>query len=120
MGNGFQWTKRMKKQDLHLHLMELKIRARIMTVSFLRHLHRLFLMTSINVPCYIKINPLLILTLVLLWLQPVDITLAVSERALAQKRLAENPFDINAMCMLNRAQEQVRLTFMLGMNCNIR
>ncbi|KAK7166805.1 hypothetical protein R3I93_006544 [Phoxinus phoxinus] len=39
--------------------------------------------------------------------QPVDITLAVSERAVAQKRLAENPFDINAMCMLNRAQEQV-------------
>ncbi|XP_073698800.1 uncharacterized protein sonb [Garra rufa] len=38
--------------------------------------------------------------------QPVDITLAVSERAVAQKRLAENPFDINAMCMLNRAQEQ--------------
>lgn len=40
-----------------------------------------------------------------------DITLAVSERAVAQKRLAENPFDINAMCMLNRAQEQVRLGF---------
>uniref|UniRef100_A0A672T0E8 Protein SON-like n=1 Tax=Sinocyclocheilus grahami TaxID=75366 RepID=A0A672T0E8_SINGR len=39
--------------------------------------------------------------------QPVDITLAVSERAVAQKRLAENPFDISAMCMLNRAQEQV-------------
>ncbi|XP_016113756.1 protein SON-like isoform X1 [Sinocyclocheilus grahami] len=39
--------------------------------------------------------------------QPVDITLAVSERAVAQKKLAENPFDINAMCMLNRAQEQV-------------
>ncbi|TSK17822.1 Protein SON [Bagarius yarrelli] len=39
--------------------------------------------------------------------QPVDITLAISERAVAQKRLAENPFDINAMCMLNRAQEQV-------------
>ncbi|KAK3529772.1 hypothetical protein QTP86_003028 [Hemibagrus guttatus] len=38
--------------------------------------------------------------------QPVDITLAISERAVAQKRLAENPFDINAMCMLNRAQEQ--------------
>lgn len=44
---------------------------------------------------------------VLSQLQPVDITLAVSERAVAQKRLAENPFDINAMCMLNRAQEQV-------------
>ncbi|XP_030635555.1 protein SON isoform X1 [Chanos chanos] len=39
--------------------------------------------------------------------QPVDITLAVSERAVAQKRLAENPFDVNAMCMLTRAQEQV-------------
>ncbi|XP_051561300.1 protein SON-like isoform X2 [Myxocyprinus asiaticus] len=39
--------------------------------------------------------------------QPVDITLAVSERAVAQKRLEENPFDISAMCMLNRAQEQV-------------
>ncbi|XP_052452856.1 protein SON isoform X1 [Carassius gibelio] len=39
--------------------------------------------------------------------QPVDITSAVSERAVAQKRLAENPFDINAMCMLNKAQEQV-------------
>ncbi|KAA0722658.1 Protein SON [Triplophysa tibetana] len=39
--------------------------------------------------------------------QPVDITVAVSDRAVAQKRLAENPFDINAMCMLNRAQEQV-------------
>uniref|UniRef100_A0A3B3RHW9 Protein SON-like n=1 Tax=Paramormyrops kingsleyae TaxID=1676925 RepID=A0A3B3RHW9_9TELE len=40
-------------------------------------------------------------------LQPVDITLAVSERAAAQKRLAENPFDVNAICMLSRAQEQV-------------
>ncbi|KAJ8253232.1 hypothetical protein GJAV_G00210550 [Gymnothorax javanicus] len=40
-------------------------------------------------------------------LQPVDITLAVSERAAAQKRLAENPFDVSAMCMLSRAQEQV-------------
>ncbi|KAI1899694.1 hypothetical protein AGOR_G00064410 [Albula goreensis] len=40
-------------------------------------------------------------------LQPVDITLAVSERAVAQKRLAENPFDVNAICMLSRAQEQV-------------
>ncbi|XP_028837594.1 protein SON isoform X2 [Denticeps clupeoides] len=39
--------------------------------------------------------------------QAVDITVAVSERAVAQKRLAENPFDINAMCMLVRAQEQV-------------
>uniref|UniRef100_W5MYR7 SON DNA binding protein n=1 Tax=Lepisosteus oculatus TaxID=7918 RepID=W5MYR7_LEPOC len=39
--------------------------------------------------------------------QPVDITLAMSERAAAQKKLAENPFDVNAICMLNRAQEQV-------------
>lgn len=36
-----------------------------------------------------------------------DITVAVSERAEAQKRLAENPFDVSAMCMLSRAQEQV-------------
>lgn len=42
-----------------------------------------------------------------------DITLAISERAVAQKRLAENPFDINAMCMLNRAQEQVSSPLML-------
>uniref|UniRef100_A0A8C1JIX0 G-patch domain-containing protein n=1 Tax=Cyprinus carpio TaxID=7962 RepID=A0A8C1JIX0_CYPCA len=41
------------------------------------------------------------------WLPPVDITLAVSERAVAQKKLAENSSDINAMCILNRAQEQV-------------
>ena len=33
--------------------------------------------------------------------------MAVSERAEAQKRLAENPFDVSAMCMLTRAQEQV-------------
>ncbi|KTG47749.1 hypothetical protein cypCar_00009348 [Cyprinus carpio] len=39
--------------------------------------------------------------------RPVDITLAVSERAVAQKKLAENSSDINAMCILNRAQEQV-------------
>ncbi len=37
--------------------------------------------------------------------------MAVSERAVAQKRLAENPFDIDAMCMLNRAQEQVRFVY---------
>ncbi|XP_062303725.1 protein SON isoform X1 [Osmerus eperlanus] len=40
-------------------------------------------------------------------LQPVDITQAVSERIKAQRRLAENPYDVNAMCMLTRAQEQV-------------
>lgn len=40
-------------------------------------------------------------------LQPVDITQAVAERIKAQRRLAENPNDISAMCMLSRAQEQV-------------
>ncbi|MBN3293376.1 SON protein, partial [Polypterus senegalus] len=39
--------------------------------------------------------------------QPVDITLAMTERAMAQKRLLENPFDVDAICMLSRAQEQV-------------
>ncbi|XP_047432368.1 protein SON isoform X2 [Mugil cephalus] len=39
--------------------------------------------------------------------QPVDITHAVTERIKAQRRLAENPYDINAICMLSRAQEQV-------------
>ncbi|KAM6893515.1 protein SON-like [Xenentodon cancila] len=39
--------------------------------------------------------------------QPVDITQAVTERINAQKRLAENPNDITAICMLSRAQEQV-------------
>ncbi|MGH0167740.1 UNVERIFIED_CONTAM: hypothetical protein FKN15_053007 [Acipenser sinensis] len=43
--------------------------------------------------------------------QPVDITLAMNERAVAQKKLAENPFDVNAICMLSRAQEQ---TFLLS------
>uniref|UniRef100_A0A1A7XTV9 SON DNA binding protein n=1 Tax=Iconisemion striatum TaxID=60296 RepID=A0A1A7XTV9_9TELE len=32
---------------------------------------------------------------------------AVTERIKAQRRLAENPYDISAMCMLSRAQEQV-------------
>lgn len=40
-------------------------------------------------------------------LQPVDITHAVTERIKAQRRLAENPYDISAICMLSRAQEQV-------------
>ncbi|XP_069031352.1 protein SON isoform X2 [Embiotoca jacksoni] len=40
-------------------------------------------------------------------LQPVDITQAVTERIKAQRRLAENPYDISAICMLSRAQEQV-------------
>ncbi|XP_017281874.1 protein SON [Kryptolebias marmoratus] len=40
-------------------------------------------------------------------LQPVDISQAVTERIKAQRRLAENPYDISAMCMLSRAQEQV-------------
>ncbi|XP_077370606.1 SON DNA and RNA binding protein b isoform X2 [Festucalex cinctus] len=39
--------------------------------------------------------------------QPVDISQAVSERIKAQKRLAENPYDVSAICMLSRAQEQV-------------
>ncbi|XP_051799261.1 protein SON [Acanthochromis polyacanthus] len=39
--------------------------------------------------------------------QPVDITQAVTERIKAQRRLAENPYDISAICMLSRAQEQV-------------
>ncbi|XP_068165421.1 protein SON isoform X2 [Antennarius striatus] len=39
--------------------------------------------------------------------QPVDISQAVSERIKAQRRLAENPYDVNAICMLSRAQEQV-------------
>lgn len=45
-----------------------------------------------------------------------DITLAVSERAVAQKRLAENPFDINAMCMLVRAQEKVGIILFIYLN----
>lgn len=40
-------------------------------------------------------------------LQPVDISQAVSERIKAQRRLAENPYDVSAMCALSRAQEQV-------------
>ncbi|XP_020797440.2 protein SON [Boleophthalmus pectinirostris] len=40
-------------------------------------------------------------------LQPVDISQAVSERIKAQRRLAENPYDVSALCMLSRAQEQV-------------
>ncbi|XP_026157820.1 protein SON isoform X2 [Mastacembelus armatus] len=39
--------------------------------------------------------------------QPVDISQAVTERIKAQKRLAENPYDVSAICMLSRAQEQV-------------
>ncbi|XP_062344195.1 protein SON isoform X2 [Cinclus cinclus] len=37
----------------------------------------------------------------------VDITTAMNDRAVAQKRLNENSFDLEAMCMLNRAQEQI-------------
>uniref|UniRef100_A0A3P8P055 SON DNA binding protein n=1 Tax=Astatotilapia calliptera TaxID=8154 RepID=A0A3P8P055_ASTCA len=37
----------------------------------------------------------------------VDITQAVTERIKAQRRLAENPYDISAIRMLTRAQEQV-------------
>ncbi|XP_030058026.1 protein SON isoform X2 [Microcaecilia unicolor] len=37
----------------------------------------------------------------------VDISAAMIERAAAQKRLTENPFDMVALCLLNRAQEQI-------------
>lgn len=40
-----------------------------------------------------------------------DISTAMSERALAQKRLSENAFDLEAMSMLNRAQERVCSSF---------
>ncbi|NWT45958.1 SON protein, partial [Chroicocephalus maculipennis] len=40
-------------------------------------------------------------------IEGVDITTAMNDRALAQKRLNENTFDLEAMCMLNRAQEQI-------------
>eukprot|EP00066_Takifugu_rubripes_P015022 XP_011604288.1 PREDICTED: protein SON-like [Takifugu rubripes] len=40
-------------------------------------------------------------------LQPVDISQAVTERIKAQRLLAENPYDVHAICMLSRAQEQV-------------
>lgn len=43
-------------------------------------------------------------------LQPVDISQAVTERIKAQRRLAENPYDVSAICMLSRAQEQVQYT----------
>ncbi|XP_061571760.1 serine/arginine repetitive matrix protein 2-like [Cololabis saira] len=46
--------------------------------------------------------------------QPVDITQAVTERINAQKRLAENPNDITALCMLTRAQEQVTCVWWKG------
>ncbi|XP_053729656.1 protein SON isoform X2 [Synchiropus splendidus] len=39
--------------------------------------------------------------------QPIDISQAMTERIEAQRRLAENPYDVNAMCMLSHAQEQV-------------
>ncbi|NWX86239.1 SON protein, partial [Nothoprocta ornata] len=40
-------------------------------------------------------------------IEGVDITTAMNDRAVAQKRLNENSFDLEAMCMLNRAQEQI-------------
>uniref|UniRef100_A0A8C3KZN7 Protein SON n=1 Tax=Chrysolophus pictus TaxID=9089 RepID=A0A8C3KZN7_CHRPC len=40
-------------------------------------------------------------------IEGVDITAAMNDRAMAQKRLNENTFDLEAMCMLNRAQEQI-------------
>ncbi|XP_034029076.1 protein SON isoform X5 [Thalassophryne amazonica] len=40
-------------------------------------------------------------------LQAVDISQAVNERIKAQRCLAENPYDVSAICMLSRAQEQV-------------
>lgn len=39
--------------------------------------------------------------------QPVDITSAMNERAVAQTRLTGNPYDVEALYMLNRAQEQI-------------
>ncbi|XP_069492352.1 protein SON isoform X2 [Ambystoma mexicanum] len=39
--------------------------------------------------------------------QPVDITSAMNERAFAQKRLAENPYELEALCLLTRAQQQI-------------
>lgn len=44
-------------------------------------------------------------------LQPVDISQAVTERIKAQRLLAENPYDVHAICMLSRAQEQVSTHF---------
>ena len=44
-----------------------------------------------------------------------DISTAMSERALAQKRLSENAFDLEAMSMLNRAQERVCSSFNIYM-----
>uniref|UniRef100_A0A8C6VP51 G-patch domain-containing protein n=1 Tax=Naja naja TaxID=35670 RepID=A0A8C6VP51_NAJNA len=38
---------------------------------------------------------------------PVDISSALNERTIAQKRLTENTFDLEAMCLLNRAQERI-------------
>ncbi|NXE49811.1 SON protein, partial [Casuarius casuarius] len=40
-------------------------------------------------------------------IEAVDISTAMNDRAVAQKRLNENTFDLEAMCMLNRAQEQI-------------
>ncbi|XP_029459406.1 protein SON isoform X2 [Rhinatrema bivittatum] len=37
----------------------------------------------------------------------VDISAAMTKRAAAQKRLTGNPFDMVALCLLNRAQEQI-------------
>ncbi|KAM5180359.1 protein SON [Mantella aurantiaca] len=39
--------------------------------------------------------------------QPVDITAAMNERAMAQTLLSGNPFDLEALLMLNRSQEQI-------------
>ncbi|XP_041066950.1 protein SON isoform X3 [Carcharodon carcharias] len=39
--------------------------------------------------------------------QTVDISVTMSERATAQKRLVENPYDVEAMSMILRAQEQI-------------
>ncbi|XP_019379504.1 PREDICTED: protein SON isoform X4 [Gavialis gangeticus] len=39
--------------------------------------------------------------------QIVDISTAMNDRTKAQKRLTQNTFDLEAMCMLNRAQEQI-------------
>uniref|UniRef100_UPI00398F3022 protein SON isoform X3 n=1 Tax=Pristiophorus japonicus TaxID=55135 RepID=UPI00398F3022 len=41
--------------------------------------------------------------------QAVDISATMSERATAQKRLVQNPYDVEAMSMILRAQEQIEV-----------
>uniref|UniRef100_A0A672F7B1 SON DNA binding protein n=1 Tax=Salarias fasciatus TaxID=181472 RepID=A0A672F7B1_SALFA len=106
MESGFLWRRRLRRAPKRVLLQDQSLQQR--TQPRRTSSQSLSSRSGLSAPCSLCVwfSPSHPVSL-RLTPQAVDISQAVTERIRAQRRLAENPYDVTAICMLSRAQEQV-------------